>query len=207
MAPLDVGDLDVTEQPCEALGRVADDLVGWRLVGGEREDADEQLQPDAVLPASRDVLHVALGGSRAAVRVGDDDLVVADPDDAAVSCDQAVVEVHRRRPGRVAVGDVRHHPLAVVGMKGGTEEIRVCEPLLLGVAHQVGDLRADVEGSALVVELVDVDDERQPLNELLEVETCHPYGDRSEWRGNEGSDASRLAGSLNFAPRRPTTWT
>ena len=48
-----------------------------------------------------------------------------------------------------------------------------------GVAHQLRDLRADVERRALVVELVDVDDERQPLDDLLEVESCHPDGVRS----------------------------
>ena len=66
---LDVADLDVAEELDEALGGVGDDLVGRRLVGGEREDADEQLEPHAVLPAIGHVLHVALGGGRPAVRV------------------------------------------------------------------------------------------------------------------------------------------
>ena len=176
VAPLDIADVDIAEQRRKALGRVRDDLVRRRLVGCEREDPDEQLEPDAVLPASRHVLHVALGGGRAAVRVVDDDLVVADPDDAAVARDQAVVEEHRRRSGqpRVTVGEVGEHSLAVVGVDGGGEEVRVGKPLLLGVAHQLRDLRADVERRALVVELVDVDDERQPLHELLEVESGHP---------------------------------
>ena len=62
LAPLDVADLDVAEEGHQRVGGVGDDLVGRRLVGGEREDPDEQLEPQAVLPPIGHVLHVALGG-------------------------------------------------------------------------------------------------------------------------------------------------
>ena len=133
-----------------------------------------------------DVLHVALRGGGSAVVVLDDDLIVTDPDDATVARDQAVVEGRRRRAcqPRVPVKDVAEHALAIVRVDGGREEVRVGKPLLLGVAHQLRDLRADVQRRALVVELVDVDDERQPLHELLKVESGHPECDRSEWPRN-----------------------
>ena len=149
---------------------------GRRLVGREREDPHEQLESQAVLEASGHVLHVAVRRDRPALGIAHDHFVVADPDDAPVSRDQAVVEIHRRRPGQafVAVGDVAQHPLAVVRMDRVDEEVGIGNPLLLGVAHQLRDLRADVERRALGVELVDVDDERQPLDDVLEVESCHP---------------------------------
>ena len=170
-----------------------DDLVRRRLVGCERQDPDEQLEPDAVLPASRHVLHVALGCGGVAVPVVDDDLVVANPDDAAVTCDQAVVEEHRPRRVQacVPVDEVGQHSVAVVRVEAVGEQVRVGQPLLLGVAHQLRDLRAHVERRALVVELVDVDDERQPLYELLEVESGHPVSDRSDRPRNEGISPAR----------------
>ena len=100
---LDVADVDVPEEVSQALGGVGDDLVGRRLVGGEREDADQELEAHPVLLVRRDVLEKALGGAV------DHDLVVADPDDAPVAGDQAVVGLGRRDALAVAQRDVFEH--------------------------------------------------------------------------------------------------
>ena len=200
---LDERDVDVPERGGEQARSFGDDLLGRPFLGGEAEDADEQLEPDAVLLPGRDVLHVALRDTRPSVGIGDDQLVVADPDDSSVARDQSVVEVHRLQPGGVPLHDLRQHALAVVGVQRVAEEIGIGEPLLLGVAQQRRNLRADVERRALVVELVDVDDERQPLDELFEIETCHRHGDRSGLPETEGAHSRRSTSDVH----RPKTRT
>ena len=115
VAPLDIADLAVAEDLGKALGRVRDDLVRRRFVRCERQDPDEQLEPDAVLPASRHVLHVAVGG-RVAVHVTHDELLITNPDHAPVASDQAVVEVHRRR--RPTHCELRSGPARAHGRRG-----------------------------------------------------------------------------------------
>ena len=164
---LDVADMDVPEEVSQPPGGVGDDLVGRRLVSGEREDADQQLEAHLVLLVCGDVLEKALRGAV------DHDLVVPHPDDTAVACDQAVIGLGRRGALAVARRDVAEHVLPVVGVDAADEEVRVVQPLGRRVAQQALDLRADVQRRALLVELVDVDHERQVLHDRAEIETGH----------------------------------
>ena len=57
------------------------------------------------------------------------------------------------------------HAIAVIGMQRANEEVRIIPPLLDGVAEQRLDPAAREDVGAALVQSVDVDDERQLLDE------------------------------------------
>ena len=65
----------------------------------------------------------------------------------------------------VRVGVRSEHAVSVVRMKCANEEIRIVAPLLDGVAEQRFDLIAREDVGAALVERVDIDHERQLLDE------------------------------------------
>ena len=111
-----------------------------------------------------DVEQVALQVERPVVVVTDDDAFVADPHDAAVLRDQAILDAQRIVRG-MGVGVRREHTIAIVRVQRAHEEIRVGKPLVGRVAEQRLDLTAGEDVRALRVERVDVDDQGQLLDE------------------------------------------
>ena len=131
---------------------------------GER--IEERLQPELLLqlPLGGDVEQVALQVERLAVVPQDDDPVVANPDNGLVACDEPVLETQRLV--RSVSARVRgEHAIAIIGMQGANEEVRIIPPLLDGVAEQRLDPAAREDVGAALVQSVDVDDERQLLDE------------------------------------------
>jgi hypothetical protein len=57
------------------------------------------------------------------------------------------------------------HAIAILGMQGANEEIRIIPPLLDGVAEEGLDPATREDVGASLVQRVDVDDERQLLDE------------------------------------------
>ena len=166
-------DADVGEERRQPVDCGSDRLLGGQAVHRRREDADEQLEPRAALVPLGHVLEVALCVAGVAVGVAHDDLVVADPDDRAVAGDQPVVGDRRRVAALVAPGDVEEHALPVVVVQAAHEQIGIGEPFLGRVAEQSLDQRADVAGGAAFVELVDVDHQRQLLDDRPELHVLH----------------------------------
>ena len=127
---------------------------------------EQSLAPQLLLQLALggDVEHVPLQVERRTVVVEHDTAVVANPDDAAVPCDQAILEAQGlvRAMGACVRGE---HPVAVVGMKRANEEVRIVPPLLDGVAEQRLDLAAREDVRAGFVQRVDVDHEGQLFDE------------------------------------------
>ena len=82
-----------------------------------------------------------------AVEVAMDRGLVADPDDPTVAGNQAV-DVAERAGRRLALAQLGHGALPVIGMERPHPEVVVGEPLLGGVAEDLVDLRADVDARA-----------------------------------------------------------
>ena len=177
---------------------MGDQLGGRKLVGRQRENPREQLEPDAVGATRCDVLEIALREESGAVLVADDDLVLANPDDAAVAGEEPVIDSGVDGAAGVAVRDIAEHELAVVRVQELDEEPRVGEPLGLRVAEQPLHLGADVDRRAELVELVDVDDEGELLDDRTEVDVCHQLCHRTVDPTVEG---------LKFVAGLPTTKT
>jgi hypothetical protein len=115
--------------------------------------------------APRDIEHVALGVHRL-TRLGVHRRLVAYPDGSAVLREQAVLG-DERLTGLVRAMHLREHPLAVVRMEHIDEQIRVRDPLLDRVTEQCLHLRARVDVAAVLAQVVDVDHERQLLDQPL----------------------------------------
>ena len=146
--------------------RVLELLVEEGAVGEPGERIEECLQPELLLqlPLGGDVEQVALQVERLAVVPEYDDAVVANPDDGLVACNEAVLETQRLvRP--VGAGVRGEHAIAVIRMQSANEEVRIIAPLLDGVAEQRLDLATREDVGAALVQRVDVDDERQLLDE------------------------------------------
>jgi hypothetical protein len=111
-----------------------------------------------------DVQEVALEIHGAAVVVENHDALVANPDDAAVLRDQAVLGAERlvRAVRSRMCGE---HTLAVVRVQCADEEVAVGLPFLDGVPEQILHLGAREDVRAGGVERVEVDDERELLDE------------------------------------------
>ena len=133
--------------------------AGQRVV--ERLVAEELLR----VPAGGDVEEVSLEHRLvAAVGVGDDTRVVLHPDDPAVAGDQPILDA-QRLPGRPRAL-VRHEDaLPVVGMEQLHEQLGPGRPVAGRVAEHRLDLRARVHIRARFVEPIDVDGERERLDE------------------------------------------
>ena len=101
---------------------------------------------------------------RLPVLVDHDDALVAEVDDPTVAGDEPVLDAERLvRLVRVDVSG--EHALAVVRMEEPREQLGVRCPLLDGVAEDRLDLAAREDVRADRVELVDVDDERELLDQ------------------------------------------
>src|SRR3954471_8264696 len=148
------------------LDRVAEALVEEGPVGEAGQRVVEGLLPQLQLGLALacDVEEVALQVERLPVVVENDDAFVAEPDDSAAAGDQAVLDAERLvRLVRVRVGG--EHSLAVVLVEQAREQVGVGLPLLQAVAEERLDLRAREDVGAARVERVDVDDERELLDQ------------------------------------------
>ena len=96
--------------------------------------------------------------------VDDDDAFVAKPDDPSVAGDEAVFEAERlvRVVGARVGGE---HTLAVVRVEQAREQVRLRLPFLDGVAEERLDLPARKDVRADLIERVDIDHERQLLDQ------------------------------------------
>ena len=154
---LELVEVEVDERRLGALRladgyRVLELLVEEGTVRKAGERVEERLLPQLLL-------RLALGGD-----VEDDDALVADPDDAAVAGREPVLEAQRLMSAmRARVGG--EDALPVVRVQRADEQVAVVLPLLDRVAQQRLDLRAREDVRARLVEGVDVDDERELLNE------------------------------------------
>ena len=141
-------------------------LVEEGTVRKAGERVEERLLPQLLLRLALggDVEQVALEVERGPGVVEDDDALVADPDDAAVAGREPVLEAQRLMSAmRARVGG--EDALPVVRVQRADEQVAVVLPLLDRVAQQRLDLRAREDVRARLVEGVDVDDERELLNE------------------------------------------
>ena len=176
VAPPVVDRLEVVEVDVEQTGRLAllmpeldrvtEALVEEGAVGEAGQRVVEGLLPQLQLglALARDVEEVALQVERLPVVVEDDDPFVAKPDDSAAAGDQAVLDAERLvRLMRVRMGG--EHALAVVLVEQAREQVGVGLPLLHAVAEEGLDLWAREDVGADRVECVDVDDERELLDQ------------------------------------------
>ncbi len=128
----------------------------------------ERLVTQALLRLAllRDVEQVPLERNRHAGRPEDRPGLVVDPHDAPVAGDQPVLEGEAFALVRpvVCVED----GLAILRVQDPDEELAVTVPLGERVPEHRLDLRAGVDVRALVVDRVDIDDERQLLDERPE---------------------------------------
>ena len=141
-------------------------LVEEGPVGQPGERIEERLSPQLLLELtlSGDVQQIALEVERLAGIVEHDDAVVANPDDAAVACDEAVLET-QRLVRSMGAGVCREHAIAIVRMQRSDEEVRIVAPLLDRVAEQRLDLATREDVRAAFVQGVHVDHERQLFDE------------------------------------------
>jgi hypothetical protein len=176
VAPAVVDPFEVVEVDVEQAGRmrgvvpeldgVAEPLVEEGAVRetGQRVVEGELAQLLLGFALARDVEEVTLQVERALLLVDDDHALVSEPDDAAVAGDQPVFETERLvRLVRVLVG--RQHALAILRVQQAREQVRVGGPFLDAVAEDRLDLTAREYVRADLVECVDVDDERELLDE------------------------------------------
>ena len=115
------------------------------------------------LVARGDVDHVPLRVLRRPGLVVHDHRGVVDPHDAAVAGDQAVLVVERL-DAPVSLHEGLQYPVVIVGVKQLAEEVGIGHPFLGGVADQIGDLRADVDG-ACGIQALDVGGEGELLDQ------------------------------------------
>ena len=122
------------------------------------------LQPRAGLALLGDVDEEALHVLSGTGLVANDDGLVVHPDRAPVGMDEPVLP----RPALVAaledLGMVREHLLAVVGMDDRLEEI-LLEPALGRIAEHRLDGGVDVDRLRALVGLIDVERQRQLLDQ------------------------------------------
>ena len=138
--------------------------VGFGSESCERVRIREPLELVARLAFRGDVEQIALPLDRVAVRIGDRRRLVADPDNPAVRADDAVLAADRPVLRRL-VCHLAEDAVAVVRVQDSPEERRAALPLVGRVAeHRLG-LRARVDVRAVGVGFVDVDDERELLDE------------------------------------------
>src|SRR5436190_2802521 len=176
VAPPVVDRLEVVEVDVEQTGRlallvpeldrVAEALVEEGPVGEAGQRVVEGLLPQLQfgLALARDVEEVALEVERLTVVVEDDDPFVAKPDDSAAAGDQAVLDAERLvRLMRMRMGG--EHALAVVLVEQSREQVGVGLPFLHAVTEEGFDLWAREDVGADRVECVDVDDERELLDQ------------------------------------------
>jgi len=114
------------------------------------------------LVAGGDIEQVALQDG--SVRIKNDARLVLNPHVPTVTRAQPVLD-EQRLTGRVRQLVRGEHALAILGMQDLDEEVAVLDPLLDGVAEHLLDLRARVHVRADVVQPVDVDGQRQLLDE------------------------------------------
>ncbi len=154
--PLFVPELDRVAEPLVEEGAVGE--AGQRVVEGEL--------PQLVLrlALASDVEEVALEVERLPVVVEDDDALVAQVDDASVAGDEPVLEAERLvRLVRLHVRG--EHALAVFRVEQPGEQLGIGRPFLDAVAEDRLDLAAREDVRADRVERVDVDDERELLDQ------------------------------------------
>jgi hypothetical protein len=90
--------------------------------------------------------------------------LVEEPDDPPVARDQPVL--HPERLAGLARAQVRrHHALAVVRMQDPEQQVILAGPLLGRVAQNRLELRARVDVRAPLVQAVDVDGQRELLDQ------------------------------------------
>ena len=164
------------------LGAVAEDALGRGVparhlaVGGARDDRVERRADDGLAREQRrlpllllgDVEDVALDAERHAVLVVHEHALVAHPRVGAVAAQHPVLALEAL--ARVDQGGrLRDHTVVVVGMQDLHEEVGVRRPFLGRVAEHLGGLGTDVEARRQGVGHVDVDDQRQPLEQIADV--------------------------------------
>ena len=151
-----------------ARDRLLDPLLEKRPVRKAGEGIVERLVTQALLRLAllRDVEQVPLERDGHAGRPEDRPGLVVDPHDAPVPGDQPVLE---GEPVAFVRATVRvEDGLAVLRVEDPDEELAITLPLGERVPEHRLDLRAGVDVGALVVDRVDVDDERQLLDERPE---------------------------------------
>jgi hypothetical protein len=146
-------------------------LVGLGELGGTSEDAElefvvGELERLLGLLLRGDVHHHALPRPRLALAVAHQCGEVAHPHHVAVVRDQAIFP-RPRLTGLVVEVVRRQLDLPVVGVQQLHPDVGLIEPLLPRVAEDLLDVRAHVEGPALVVGAHLVDDGRDALDEGL----------------------------------------
>ena len=144
--------------------RMLDAVREQRPVREPGERVVERLMAQLLLgfPASRDIEQVALENRLALVR--DDPRLVLHPHDAAVARAQPVLDEQWFSGGMRALmrGE---DALAILRVEELDEEVAVLDPLVDRVSEQRFDLRARVDVRAHLVQAVDVDGERQALDQ------------------------------------------
>ncbi|GBC86264.1 hypothetical protein HRbin12_00250 [bacterium HR12] len=111
-----------------------------------------------------DVEHDAPPVRRSTGGIPHQDRLVPDPDLAAVGGDEPVLRAEGF-PGLVGPAVQREDPLPVLLVQSRHPEVRLFAPLLDGEAQDLLDLRARVDVRGDVVDGVDVEDRRDPLDE------------------------------------------
>ena len=188
--PLEVVEVDV-EQPrrlallVPELDRVPEPLVKERAVREAGERVVERLLPQLqlCLALACDVEEVALEVERLSVVVEDDDTLVPEPDDSAVTGDEPVLDAQRLvRLVGLRVG--REHAFSVFLVQQVREQVGVGLPLVHAVAEKRLDLGAREDVRAHRVERVDVDDERKLLDQRAVAAWGAPPPERGGAPGN-----------------------
>ena len=169
--PLEVVEVDV-EQACRLplgvpqLDRVPEPLVeeGSVRQAGQRVVQRELAQLFLGLALFRDVEQVALEVDRLSLLVEHDDTLVAQVDHASVAGDEPVLEAERLA-SLVRVHMRGEDALAVLRVEQPREELRVRRPFLDAVAEDRLDLPAREDVRADRIDLVEIDDERELLDQ------------------------------------------
>ena len=120
------------------------------------------------LLALGDVEHVALRAERLTGLVADDHGLVPYPGNAAVAPHDAELDRGLSALGE-QTGRLGQHALEIVWMADADEEVGARCPVLGRVAEHQRRLGTDVQAGRRRIRLVDVDDQRQPLDKASEV--------------------------------------
>src|SRR5687768_5228113 len=107
--------------------------------------------------------HQTLPHKRTAINIPQEGCLIADPDDAAIACDHAIFLVKRLT---ALIDDLNtcKHALTILWMQSFAPEFWITQPLLLSVAQEGFDLRADVSCGTYIAGRVDVHYDRELFN-------------------------------------------
>ena len=169
----------------QALAVDRDDAVEGRIEHRAGARIALRRSVGVVLLRPGDVEDVALHAERPAGRVAHQRALVAHPGHTAVAPQQPVLAL-QPLAGLDHVRRLRDHALAIVRVEDADEEVGVRGPVLGRVAEQLRRLRAHVETRRDRVGRVDVDDQRQALEQVAVVRPVGQGGTLDPFSGLHG---------------------